>query len=128
MEVLESHIALRRQMNSFYKDLFKEIEGIEVFTEKSDNFYSNHWLSCIIIDSKKTGFTREDLRLHLLKENIESRPLWKPMHLQPIFSKYPFYGSKISENLFNQGLCLPSGSNLTNSDRDRIKSALSYFT
>jgi dTDP-4-amino-4,6-dideoxygalactose transaminase len=75
-----------------------------------------------LIDPTKTlGITREKLRLVLAEENIESRPLWKPMHLQPVFSGFPYYGKDIAETLFNNGLCLPSGSNLTEEDRDRIK-------
>ncbi|WP_435415580.1 aminotransferase class I/II-fold pyridoxal phosphate-dependent enzyme [Polaribacter aestuariivivens] len=120
MEVLDRHIGLRRNMNQFYKNLFKNISGINVFTEYSNNIFSNHWLSCITIDEKKTGFNSETLRLKLEEENIESRPLWKPMHLQPVFKGAKYYGSNISENLFKKGLCLPSGSNLTEADRNRI--------
>ena len=78
-------------------------------------------LSAITIDKAKTGFDREDLRLAFLEENIETRPLWKPMHLQPVFASAPYYGKKTCEHLFNNGLCLPSGSNLTDADRERIK-------
>ena len=121
MEVLDKHMALRRAMHQFYVDLFSEIEGVTVFSEPNADFYSNHWLSCIQLDAAKTGgITREDLRLALEKENIESRPLWKPMHLQPVFSDCAFFGSNVSENLFTNGLCLPSGSNLTDKDRERI--------
>jgi len=121
MKVLEEHLLLRRQMHQFYLDLFSDIEGVTVFTEPNADFYSNHWLSCVIFDIAKTGnITRETLRLALEEANIESRPLWKPMHLQPIFSQSAFFGSDISENLFNNGLCLPSSSNLTDNDRERI--------
>lgn len=120
MEVLSDRVAARRKMHDFYFDLFKDIDGVEVFTEPSADFYSNHWLSAIIVDAKKTGKTRENLRLALLEDNIESRPLWKPMHLQPIFANAPYYGTTVSEDLFNDGLCLPSGSNLTDEERDRI--------
>jgi dTDP-4-amino-4,6-dideoxygalactose transaminase len=84
-------------------------------------------LSCITIDSDKTGKTREDLRLALEQENIESRPLWKPMHLQPVFEKYPYYGGKVCETLFENGLCLPSGSNLTVEDKNRLKEVFNRF-
>jgi len=115
-------------MHDFYVDYFKDVEGIEVFTEPNDHYYSNHWLSAIVIDPIKVyGNTREDLRLALEAENIESRPLWKPMHLQPIFEKYPYYGSDIAENLFKNGLCLPSGSNLTENDKNRIKKVFTAF-
>ena len=120
MEVLPERIKARREMHTFYQDLFKDIDGVEVFTEPSADYYSNHWLSAIVINPEKTGRTREDLRLAFLEENIESRPLWKPMHLQPVFKTSPYYGGSISENLFNNGLCLPSGSNLTDEDKERI--------
>ena len=124
MEVLDKHIGLRRKNNQFYKDIFKGIDGITVFKEPTNNFYSNHWLSCIVIDEATTGFSREEMRLSLEKENIESRPLWKPMHLQPVFKDAAYYGGAISEGLFKNGLCLPSGSNLTDRDRDRIKTSI----
>ncbi len=128
MEVLDKHISLRREMNQFYKDVLKNIEGITVFEEPNKDFFSNHWLSCIIIESGITEFNREDLRKELLSKNIESRPLWKPMHLQPIFKDFPFYGNRVSETLFNKGLCLPSGSNLTKKDKAVIaKSILDYI-
>lgn len=121
MEVLDQRIASRRKNNEFYQDLFKDFEGVEVFTEPNESYFSNHWLSAITIDSTKTGFTREDLRLKFMEQNIESRPLWKPMHLQPVFAETPYYGKKVAEELFDNGLCLPSGSNLTDDDRNRIK-------
>ena len=121
MEVLDERVATRRKNNQFYQDLFKDFEGVAVFNEPDEDYYSNHWLSAITIDSSKTGFTREDLRIKFLEDNIESRPLWKPMHLQPVFENAPYYGSKVAEGLFENGLCLPSGSNLTDADRSRIK-------
>ena len=125
MEVLDSHIALRRKMHDFYLDVFKDIQGVTVFSVPNDTFFSNYWLSTILIDPAKTaGITRETVRLKLEKSNIESRPLWKPMHLQPIFSEYSYYGNSVSETLFTTGLCLPSGSHLTEEDRDRIKSVI----
>ncbi len=120
MEVLPERIKARREMHTFYQDLFKDIDGVDVFTEPSADYYSNHWLSAIVINPEKTGRMREDLRLAFLEENIESRPLWKPMHLQPVFKTSPYYGGSVSENLFNNGLCLPSGSNLTDEDKERI--------
>lgn len=125
MEVLDNHVALRRQMHDFYVKLFASIEGVEVFAVPSEAYYANYWLTAIVIDENKTnGITRETLRLALEAENIESRPLWKPMHLQPIFSNYPYYGNQVAETLFETGLCLPSGSNLTDEDRTRIKKAI----
>lgn len=121
MEVLDERIAARRKNNQFYQNLFKEFDGIEVFVEPNDDYFSNHWLSAITIDENITGFTREDLRLKFLEQNIESRPLWKPMHLQPVFKNSPYYGKKVAEELFDNGLCLPSGSSLTDEERDRIR-------
>jgi len=125
MEVLDKHIGLRRKNNEFYKEIFKGVDGVTVFTEPNSDCFSNHWLSAIVIDQKQTGFDREDLRLSFLEDNIESRPLWKPMHAQPVFVGSTYYGNNVSENLFNNGLCLPSGSNLTDEDRERIKKSIS---
>ncbi|WP_026452264.1 DegT/DnrJ/EryC1/StrS family aminotransferase [Aequorivita capsosiphonis] len=127
MEVLDSHVALRRKMNLFYQKLFSDIEEINVFVEPTDELYSNHWLSCITFASTKPGFNPDGLRSALLKENIESRPLWKPMHLQPIFNETPFYGNGVSEKLFETGLCLPSGSNLDDEERHRILVAVTMY-
>lgn len=125
MEVLDKHKDLRIAMHLFYVDLFKDIEGVTVFSAPNDEYKPNYWLTSILIDPNKTNrITRDDLSLALEIENIDSRPLWKPMHLQPVFKKYPYYGAKVSESLFEIGLCLPSGSNLTDSDRKRIKSTV----
>ena len=120
MEVLPSRVEARRAMNKFYQDLFADIDGVTVFVEPSSDYYSNHWLSAILVDPKVAGKTREELRLALLEDDIESRPLWKPMHMQPIFANSPYYGTNVSEELFENGLCLPSGSNLTDEERARI--------
>ena len=121
MEVLEAHIALRRKMHAFYVDLFKDVPGVNVFETNKVDCFSNYWLSCILVEPQLTdGIDRETVRLALEAENIESRPLWKPMHLQPLFEIYPYYGNKVAETLFEKGLCLPSGSNLTDEDRTRI--------
>ena len=111
-------------MNRFYQEIFKEIAGVTVFVEPKKEFHSNHWLSCITIHKEITGFTREELRLQLENDHIEARPLWKPMHLQPVFKKYDYYGGAVAEDLFINGLCLPSGSNLTMKDRDRITKSI----
>ena len=124
MKVLQQHVLLRREMNVFYKDIFKNKNGITVLQEPNQDYFSNHWLSSVVIDDKKAPFTNEALRLALLEENIESRPLWKPMHLQPVFKDAPFYGTNISKKLFNNGLCLPSGSNLNDLERRRIKNII----
>jgi len=128
MEVLDVHIGLRRDMNQFYKNIFKAEEGVTVFMEPSEEYTSNHWLSCITVDSTKTDLTSEKIRLELQKDNIEARPLWKPMHLQPIFKNVPFYGGSVSEKLFTNGLCLPSGSNLNDEEKDRIIEILTKLT
>ena len=124
MEVLDRNIQRRREINRFYQSLFQDVSGITVFIEPAADFLSNHWLSSILVDQKITGFTREALRLYLESKNIESRPLWKPLHLQPAFQDCPFYGDSVSEGLFANGLCLPSGSNLNKSDRVRIKTEI----
>ena len=116
MEVLPLRVEQRRANFEAYKKAFANIEAIE-FQEEPTGYFSNRWLTTILIDpTKGNGKTREDVRLALLEFNIESRPLWKPMHLQPVFEKYPYYGNGVSEALFNNGLCLPSGSNLTKAD------------
>ena len=128
MEILDDHVAKRRAMHDFYKNIFKENTAITVFSEPNENYFSNHWLSAITINSSKNGGkSREDLRLLLETENIESRPLWKPMHLQPVFKDAPYYGGTVSENLFDNGLCLPSGSNLTDDEKERIKNVINIF-
>lgn len=125
MLVLDKHVALRREMHQFYKTIFSDIGGVEVFSEPSEDVFSNHWLTAILVDPSETnGIDREQMRIHLETYNIESRPLWKPMHLQPVFAEMPFYGTEVAENLFENGLCLPSGSNLSGEDRKRIKSAI----
>jgi len=128
MEVLDKHVAKRRAMHDFYVEIFKQNQSISVFSEINENYFSNHWLTAITVNaSKNKGKSREDLRLLLEKQNIESRPLWKPMHLQPIFSDAPYYGGIVSEQLFEQGLCLPSGSNLNTEDKKRIENCLNNY-
>lgn len=124
MQVLDERVAARRAMFEFYEGLFEHVDGISILLEPK-GYFSNRWLTTILVDSEKTnGITREDIRLHLEQDNIESRPLWKPMHMQPVFEDAKFYGSGICERLFENGLCLPSGSNLTDDDRNRIKAKL----
>jgi dTDP-4-amino-4,6-dideoxygalactose transaminase len=125
MEVLDAHVALRRAMHDFYVAIFKDIAGVEVFSVPNEDYFANYWLSAITIAPQLTnGITRETLRLALEAENIESRPLWKPMHLQPVLANYPYYGGTVAEDLFENGLCLPSGSNLTDHDRERIAAVI----
>jgi dTDP-4-amino-4,6-dideoxygalactose transaminase len=128
IEVLDKHVNLRRGMNQFYKDYFVNIDGVTVLTEPNGDYYSNHWLSAIVMEPEQLGGkTREDLRLALEAVNIESRPLWKPMHLQPVFEGCSYYGGKVIEELFEKGLCLPSGSNTTAEEKERIHLALDKF-
>ncbi|HEX8269195.1 MAG TPA: DegT/DnrJ/EryC1/StrS family aminotransferase [Flavobacterium sp.] len=128
MEVLDKHIDLRREMHQFYKDFFANIEAVSVLSEPDKDYYSNHWLSAITIDRQKGNRkSSEELRLALEAQNIESRPLWKPMHLQPVFENYPYYGGTVSDKLFESGLCLPSGSNLDDNDRERLKAVFERF-
>lgn len=121
MQVLMERVSQRRSNFEFYKESFIDIEGIS-FLPEPEGYFSNRWLTTILVNPEKTGgITREDIRLALEKENIESRPLWKPMHLQPVFKDFPYYGGKVAEELFDNGLCLPSGSNLSEEDLERVK-------
>lgn len=126
MEVLDERVEARRNNHKFYLELFKDFNGVEVFSEPNSDYFSNHWLSAVVINDD-AGFSREELRLAFESENIESRPLWKPMHLQPVFQDAPYFGGNVAEKLFNNGLCLPSGSNLTDEDRERIKNVILSF-
>jgi len=128
MEVLDDHVALRRGMNEFYKDIFKDKSNIEVLDEPNADFFSNHWLSCINFTESNALCNPEGLREALQVQNIESRPVWKPMHLQPIFKQAPYYGNGLSKSFFNNGLCLPSGSNLDEQEQELIRrSIMAYF-
>nr|WP_322626390.1 DegT/DnrJ/EryC1/StrS family aminotransferase [uncultured Flavobacterium sp.] len=130
MEVLEQRVGQKQELNRLYRDFFSGIDGVEVFTDYKDSVKSNHWLTCVVLDQNKTpGKTAEGLRLWLEKDNIESRPLWKPMHLQPVFKQSIYYGADVAENLFKTGLCLPSGTGMDNMERERIFNSLSgYFS
>lgn len=123
LKVLDQRVEARRANHDFYQALLANVEGVQ-FLEEPEGYFSNRWLSCIIIDSAITSVSREDLRLALEKENIESRPLWKPMHLQPLFAHSEYYGTNISEKIFQDGICLPSGSNLNPQEKERISSQL----
>jgi dTDP-4-amino-4,6-dideoxygalactose transaminase len=164
MEVLPMRVQRRREINQWYRDLLGDVPGIRFQSEPGADFYSNFWLTCVTIDPSQAGVDREGVRLRLLEENIESRPLWKPMHMQPVFSgakssklkaqrgqeentqhsklkaqreailppastlqpptPCPVFGGAVSEALFDRGLCLPSGSNMTEADMGRIEKAL----
>jgi dTDP-4-amino-4,6-dideoxygalactose transaminase len=121
MEVLDQRISKRRENYFFYLENFKGIDGITFLSEPSERFFSNHWLTTILIDPDKTrGITREDVRLAFEALGIESRPLWQPMHMQPVFASYPAYVDGTSEHMFDTGLCLPSSSNITDEERERV--------
>lgn len=122
MLVLPQRVKQRRANNDFYRKELADIEAVSFQTEPSKDFHSNYWLTSILVDPKKSkgGKTREDLRLALDAANIESRPLWKPMHLQPVFKDCPYYGDGTSDKLFENGLCLPSGSILTQEQLARV--------
>jgi dTDP-4-amino-4,6-dideoxygalactose transaminase len=120
MEVIDERVIIRRNNFELYRKELSRFEGIR-FLSEPENSFSNRWLTTIIVDPVKTnGITREDIRFELEKDNIESRPLWKPMHLQPVFKDAPNYSNGTSESLFKDGLCLPSGSNLSDNDFERI--------
>ena len=124
LAVLDQRVAARRANHAFYEELLKDQAGVS-FLEEPDQSFSNRWLTCILIDPEQTGgISRETVRLTLEKENIETRPLWKPMHLQPLFKEAAFFGTGVCDQLFDQGLCLPSGSNLTSAQKDRIANQL----
>ena len=141
MLVLDEHISARREINNKYKKLLQGLPGISFLTNPSDEFESNMWLTCILVDPKVAGFTREDLRLAMEAANIETRPLWKPMHMQPVFEEAPFYGyndsscftsfnkesdtepereNSVCGQLFEKGLCLPSHPGLSDEDLERV--------
>lgn len=121
MQVLADRVAARRANFSFYQKTLSVIPGVTMHQEPNADFYSNYWLSVILVDPKKTGGkTRDDVRNRLAAAGIESRPVWKPMHLQPVYASCAYYGDQLSQTLFEQGLCLPSGSNLTQQELQEI--------
>ena len=124
MEVIAERVKQRRLINHWYREVLQDFPGITFQTGPSDNYFSNYWLTCIKIDPHKSGIDREKLQLALDAENIEARPLFKPMHLQPVFKSTKAYINGISNLLFTDGLCLPSSSSLTLSDLERIEKAL----
>ena len=118
LDVLSQRVTRKREIFNFYKKSLASIPEITFLEEKKDSF-SNYWLTTILLD-KNNAIDREQLRLHLAKDNIESRPLWKPMHLQPVFKDCKSYLNGVSEDLFQRGLCLPSGTNMSEFDLNRI--------
>ena len=125
--VLEDRVKARRNNHNFYEKIFGKVEGVE-FLMEPQGFYSNRWLSCTLFDQlKNSNLSPEQFRKHLERNNIESRPLWKPMHMQPLYKDAQYFGGKVSEQLFQKGLCLPSGSNLTSDQKERIKKSIHSF-
>ena len=120
MEVLDAHVARRREIHALYTQLLAGTPGITVKQAPGAEFASNFWLTCILVDPEKFGADYETLRQKLDAANIETRPLWKPMHLQPVYASAPFYGNGTSKKIFSQGLCLPSGSSLSDDDIARV--------
>jgi len=119
LSVLDERVQRRQANYRFYQETIGKLPGIVMAPELPEGC-STHWLSCITVDPDQFGATREDIRLALERENIESRPVWKPMHMQPVYAAFRTQGGAVAEKLFTDGLCLPSGSNLTNTDLNRI--------
>jgi dTDP-4-amino-4,6-dideoxygalactose transaminase len=119
LRVLEQRVEARRRNCAFYQAAFQDLPGI-TFMPEANFGRCTRWLTCLTVDPKAAGTDRETLRLALAEDNIEARPVWKPMHLQPIVRGCRFYGTGVSEKLFMQGLCLPSGSNLSTNDLERV--------
>lgn len=120
MTVLEQRLAHRREIHAIYADRLNKVPGISVADNPSKEYNSNFWLTCILIDKKVTGYSWEDVYEVLKSNDIETRPLWKPMHQQPVFANNPFYGNGFSDYLFESGLCLPSGSSMSDDDVNRV--------
>jgi len=127
MEILPQHLNRRREINTLYVKLLSNTEGICVMQYKDEKFNSNYWLTCITINNKIVEITADNIRLYLDSVNIESRLLWKPLHMQPVFKSYPAYVDGTSEKLFQAGLCLPSGPALTDEDIERVVSELKKY-
>ena len=123
MDVLQEHVDRRRTIHDLYTWALDTVGGLSVQQNPSDSFHSNFWLSTLLIDPA-TGHTPDELRLALADRNIESRLLWRPMHMQPVFADAPYYGNNIEDELFGRGLCLPSGSVLSDADINRVTEAI----
>ena len=119
LRVLEDRVMARRRNQAYYANALRDIPGVAFMPEASYG-RSTHWLTCVTIDAAVAGVDREAIRLALGQQNIEARPIWKPMHLQPLFNDCQCFGGEVSERLFDRGLCLPSGSNLALADLDRV--------
>ena len=126
LESLDQKVNRRRKIHALYRAALSDLPGID-FTPRASYGCPSWWLTCITVEPSLFGATSNDIRLHLEKQNIESRHVWKPMHLQPIFEGCPYYGGSVSESLFDTGLCLPSGSGLTDSDIERVSQVIRLF-
>lgn len=127
MTVLDEHIGHHRRLSALYQELFAKVDGITYHANPSPESDSNYWLSTIEIDPEITGCTPEMVRQHLANLNVETRPLWKPMHLQPVYADAPAYVNGVSEHLFGRGLCLPSGPWVTPEDVKMIVDEITYL-
>lgn len=127
LDSLDANLAKRREVNKFYQELFQNIKGVKVFKENSDSYQSNHWLTCVLIDEQIAGFSKRELQERFTEEKVETRLLWKPMHMQPLFEESPYYDNNVSKELFEKGLCLPSGSNLSQKNKQRISQIVKGF-
>ena len=123
LERLDEKVERKRAINEFYRKALQDLPGIE-FMPQAPYGKSNCWLSVILINPEEFGGDRETVRLALEKENIESRPIWKPMHMQPVFKGCRVAGGEVSEDLFRHGLCLPSGTQMTIKDLERVASII----
>ena len=119
LEQLDSFVKSRRELNKRYRTLLKDFPGV-TFQDETPNSFSNYWLTTILIEKEKTGFSNVELKKALSKKEIESRFLWKPLHTQPVFSPCPYFGGNVSEKLFESGLCLPSSVNLSLQDQELV--------
>lgn len=126
MDVLQQHVDLRRGIHDFYTDILSDISGVSVQQNPSSDFNSNFWLSTIIIDPA-TGKDPESLRLFMAEKGVETRRLWRPMHMQPVYADAPYYGSNCCERLFERGLCLPSGSSLSDNELKYVSDCIHHF-
>ena len=123
LAALPERVAARQRINARYRELLGDAPGIDFMPAPTDGT-SNCWLTCITVDPAAFGADREQIRLALEAEDIEARPVWKPMHLQPVFAGIPIFGGDVSARLFERGLCLPSGSAMTDDDQDRVVATL----
>ena len=124
IDVLEERVKKKREIQQFYASFLNDIDGFQMFDECSSEYKSNHWLSIVEMDKEKLQISALDLMRLLAKKNIESRRIWKPLHTQPVFTEFDFYGSIVAETIFENGLCLPSGTAMTSADLNFIKTEI----